>query len=75
MDKLEKTNSTTINSTSVKPYKIVLEFIPNIFPQSIRLIEADKIRGVLKKWLLCDEAHNNNSQSLKITQINRLFTG
>jgi hypothetical protein len=49
MDKLEKTNSVIISSTSVKPYKIVIEFIPNIFPQSIRLIEADKIRGVLKK--------------------------
>jgi hypothetical protein len=68
MDKLEKTNSTTINSTSVKPYKIVLEFISNIFPQSIRLIEADKIKGVLKKRLLCDEAHNNNVYSPKLSE-------
>jgi hypothetical protein len=75
MDKLEKTNSAIISSTSVKPYKIALEFIPTLFPHTIRLIEADKIIGVLKKWLLCDEAHNNNPQSLKVTQINRLFTG
>jgi hypothetical protein len=32
------------------------------------LIEADKIKGILKKWLLCDEAHKNNVYSPKLSE-------
>jgi hypothetical protein len=37
MDKLEKTNSAIISSTRVKPYKIVLEFIPTYLPSTYKV--------------------------------------